>query len=746
MLSVTMLQTPRVELDGREIVFPFKRVDALFYYMVIRRSATRQELIALLWESCDDATGLKNLRNAVYSLKKTLGGNFLLSPNKTTLQVDPAWELDCDYDRFMRESDLSLYKGEFLQGFAVKQTFSFEAWMEHTRDTLRERYLLLLFRAAKEAATHGQDDQAVLLASEYLREEPWDESVAIFLMERLRAGQNYPRAAEVYQQLQKQMQEEFGTAPQRRTTELYYRIMDDWDRDVAAQSENKDELTGDALFAARILAVFQGQADIELLIALAGDQGECLRLGLKKLVGMDLIRKKKTEEQELWYFLDSDRVEASMADLPLQQRRQLHQRAAEILLEKMPQPTGEVYRHAARQYQLAGDSWESTRCRIFGLDLSTARCCEASPVLGADSAFLSDQDWNAEIHACRQALDALPVSEHEDQFEYMEQLLTLSRGRVALFCGDLEQGSSILGSLTGRSGRRNAISLLRSCMLLSSAYILHQKISIAERYVCAAEQLVARCKEPIWSAVCLRLRGICLYLRGDLDRALYYLAEAFEMLERMPDDPAVRLQTAAVQTDRGCIMLCKGDFVQASHNFRLALDSMTEGPRVEEVWLCVHYGRTAYQMADHIRARALFERAWQAARACGSLWGAAAAGAYLAYYAAQDERYEDAAEYLRKTSEIVKRSDSALEKGIVNYISMLLRSRLDLEDRRTTALEPLLPLSAEAYARQGMRQLSGLYHTFEADALSRGLRDGILTQSHYRAAELYSRERHFMTE
>ena len=178
----------------------------------------------------------------------------------------------------------------------------------------------------------------------------------------------------------------------------------------------------------------------------------------------------------------------------------------------------------------------------------------------------------------------------------------------------------------------------------------------------------------------------------------------------------------------------------------MALEALAGDPWVEEPWLCVHYGRTAYQMADHSRARQLFERARQAAHTCGTLWGLGAASAYLAYYSAQDERYESAANYLREAADAADRSDSALEKGIVQYISMLLRSRLDLEGRRTTALEPLLPLSAEAYARQGVRQLSGLHRTFEADELSRGLREGILTQSRYRAAELYSRERHFMTE
>lgn len=76
MLKVSLLQTPTVELDGQLLAFPYKRVEALLYYMLVQRSATRQELIALLWEGFDEATALRNLRNTLYALKKVLGKDF----------------------------------------------------------------------------------------------------------------------------------------------------------------------------------------------------------------------------------------------------------------------------------------------------------------------------------------------------------------------------------------------------------------------------------------------------------------------------------------------------------------------------------------------------------------------------------------------------------------------------------------------------------------------------------------------
>ena len=135
MLTAILLQTPGILLNGRPVAFPFKRADALLYYMLVRRSATRQELISLLWESCDEEVGLKNLRNALYTLKKSLG-DLLLSPQKSLVVLNDQWEIDCDYDRFTRGGDFSAYQGPFLQGFSVKNAFAYEEWIGRTREKL----------------------------------------------------------------------------------------------------------------------------------------------------------------------------------------------------------------------------------------------------------------------------------------------------------------------------------------------------------------------------------------------------------------------------------------------------------------------------------------------------------------------------------------------------------------------------------------------------------------------------------
>lgn len=239
MLTVKLLQTPTVTLDGVPVTFPFKRAEALLYYMLVRRSATRQELISLLWESCDEAVGLKNLRNAIYTLKKTLGGEILLSYQKSVLMVNEAWEIDCDYDRFLSEHDYSAYQGPFLQGFSVKNAFSYEEWLGRTRDKLQERYLSGLAKRAEEAQQAGQPDMAQRYATEYLREDPFDETMVTFLMCQYRQGSQYAKAAQVYQRLKDALVSELGATPLESTTMLYYELMNEWNDTTALEKTDE---------------------------------------------------------------------------------------------------------------------------------------------------------------------------------------------------------------------------------------------------------------------------------------------------------------------------------------------------------------------------------------------------------------------------------------------------------------------------------------------------------------------------
>ena len=1026
MLNVTMLQTPSVTLDGVPVSFPFKRADALLYYMLVRRSATRQELISLLWESCDEATGLKNLRNTLYTLKKTLGGDFLLSPQKSLVVVNSAWEVDCDYDRFTQRGDFSAYRGPFLQGFAVKHAFSFDEWLDRTREKLHEQYLGRLAQQAQAALEAGDPEEAARLATEYLREDPFDESMAAFLMERLRAARKYSRAAQVYQRLKEQLSEELGVDPLESTTMLYYEIMNQWNdttqapgeaeapqvpvgretlyaalraaagsfaegavrrcsqlfigevgsgkselishflrwSDLSAllvlrcgclqseeglplapwdrillslrefiqeeqlslpvpvqvrlgqafplfRSENawpggvsaralrqwdqgledsllllfsavtrrkkvllvledlqwadeeslrlgdallrrlegrglmtiltaRDDLSpsalarlesleadgllrrhrlppltpeqteellrrelggevarrmapqfhretggnlyllteltqayrrsgdveatlqtlgdilmdrlsglsGAALQVAELISLFSEEVPSRLLLELMDQNDRLLTAGLDELRGRGIILEHHTEGDPTYRFAHQRIRELVYDRLSYSQRQPLHLQAAELLSQGEQPQEGGACRQIARHFQLAGSRLRALEYRIRACDLDSSRAFEPFSPLGGDApAPRSPEELEEQTQQFLRELSALRREGADSAvLGRLEVATALIQGRIALFQGDSARGSDILGALSGGSIHPDTGVLIRACYLLASSALYRQATEQVERYTATGMRLLERTRDPVQQAQFQRLRGGLFCLQGAYDKSRYYLLEAMDALRGQPRSTAVRLQLAAVYCDYGRVCRQRLEYADACSYYKRALSLLGDLPWPGGVWVYVHYGRAAFALEDHPRARELFQHGYDNAKVSGELWGRTAASAYTAYYQAMEGDYERAAVSLADAQSCQQRLNSPLEGVILHFVSMHIRSRLDLEQRTGSPLAPLLTYSPESYARQGVRLLSSVPSVFEAEQLSQSLRNGIATQQRYRASELYSKNKHFMAE
>lgn len=989
MLKVTMLQTPRIELDGEVLSLPFKRADALLYYMLVQRSATRQELIALLWEGCDEATGLKNLRNALYTLKKTLGGDLLLSPQKSLVVLNEEWDIESDYDRFVHRGELAAYKGSFLQGFAVKRAFSYDEWLSRTRERLRERYLGELGQRARDAHGAGDERAAVRWARSYLMEEPYDEGMASFLMERYREGKKFPAAAQVYQKLKDCLSQELGVAPQESTTLLYYEIMNQWN-DNSAEADDKalgrwvpvgreaefaalraalssfaaganlrcsqllqgetgsgkteligqllgrsdlsellvlrsaclfsevdkpraawerlllplrdfargegiadagferpeelftavsrrkrillvledlqwadeesvrllgqllrgtesgsvmavlssrlimppyvrsslESLRADELLHVRRLRPFTREQTAELLRSELGGEaaekltesfysqtGGNLRL-LRELAGaysrhgnlnaslehmadvlLDRLRRLSAEgtqvmqcitvfsesapygallemmgrddrrlgagleelrqlgvveelrgEETGYAFIHARMRELSYERLPLLRRRTLHRQAAEALSRgEMPRES-DLCRTIAGHFRLAEERTQALRWQVEALSLDTARSCEPFSIYGGESLpRRSIAALEEELQTLLRELAQLRRS-GTSGLERLEQQLTLCRGRLALYRGEQDSGLELLSALAEAAAEENRAVSIQSYMLLAVTAIHRQQPEQAERYIAVGMRLAAVGRDALELAVFQRLRGGCFSLRGQYDKSRYYLQDAQDALESLPRTAAVRLQLAGLYCDFGKVCRIRREYAESRGYFRQALSLLGGEAWPGGVWVYVHYGRMAYVLEDYGRARELFERGLAAAKASGEPWGTAAAAAYVSWCRAREDDWDAAAEALSFARACIARLGSPLEEVIVNYASMLIRSRMDSLHLCCEALENLLPYSPESYARQGIRRGSGTPDVFETEQMALGLREGINARRGYRVSDLYSKNKHFMAE
>ena len=242
MLQFTLLGNAEIRQNGRIVSLPYRKAEALLYYMLMQRKAYRSELVELIWPDTEPSAALKNLRHAVYTIRKSLQCDFFLTAQRAVLELNPDVPFHCDALLFQENGSPEEYRGEFLKNFTVPQAVPYEEWLTETRAQLHTLYLRHLLEAERLSFTQGDLEKAEQYGRTYLDEDPFDESAASILMQVCAAQKQFRRAVKVYLDLRQNLNRELGIPPMKETTSLYYRIMNQWNSSTVQPEETPDSL------------------------------------------------------------------------------------------------------------------------------------------------------------------------------------------------------------------------------------------------------------------------------------------------------------------------------------------------------------------------------------------------------------------------------------------------------------------------------------------------------------------------
>lgn len=234
-IQVKLLQAPLVLKDGGQIGFPFKKAEALFYYLAVNRQATRDELVNLLWGETDEETARKNLRHAIYMIRKAFGLEIIISPQKSTVLLSPGIEIETDLQSFLedKESAVESYGGEFLKGFLLKDGDKYEEWMFQCREHYRDLYMSRLYELISRCGAGKESSKLEYYAKLLINEDPLDERPYRLLIESYGSTGAYHKAEELYRRLRHTLEQELGIEPDSKTEKLY--------RDILARRSLEDK-------------------------------------------------------------------------------------------------------------------------------------------------------------------------------------------------------------------------------------------------------------------------------------------------------------------------------------------------------------------------------------------------------------------------------------------------------------------------------------------------------------------------
>lgn len=225
-IEVQLIGPPSVRLDGKKVKFPYQKVEGLFYYICVNKEITRSQAMGVLWADCSEDAARKNLRDAIYNIKKILGPDILNVEGNTRIILNRERNIQIDIEQIKKETILENWKGEFLQLFFVKNCYEFEEWVQKEREEQKRNYVKILQLRIMRQRT-GQDlDFLEKSGHVLLQNEIMDEDLYRSIMKKLAEAGKYTEAIELYQNLKSFLEREVEAEPEEETRILFEEISD----------------------------------------------------------------------------------------------------------------------------------------------------------------------------------------------------------------------------------------------------------------------------------------------------------------------------------------------------------------------------------------------------------------------------------------------------------------------------------------------------------------------------------------
>lgn len=245
-LEIKLLGSPEIHVDGAGLQVDTRKAIALLAFLTVEGgSHQREELAGFLWPEYDRDSARGALRRTLSNLRRALGGRFLtVDRDAIALETEGVFADVLDFKRLAEtveghdhldsgpcpscESHLrqahSLYRGDFMRGFALRDSAEFEEWHLFQAEAFRRLHASILERLAREFAAVGRSDAAIAYAGLRLALDPLHEPAHRLLMSLYASTGRRPEAVRQYRECVAVLDRELGVTPLAETTELYQAI------------------------------------------------------------------------------------------------------------------------------------------------------------------------------------------------------------------------------------------------------------------------------------------------------------------------------------------------------------------------------------------------------------------------------------------------------------------------------------------------------------------------------------------
>ena len=225
-LNVQLLGPPRFSLDGVDLAFPFRKVEGLACYLFVERQASRETLMDLFWGDREGDLASRNLRNALYELRKILPPGLIRNRGQQIVLGDEGLSLDLSALEASSTDALSCASlRPFMEGFSLPACPRFEEWLRQSRMLFEIRRRKAMGDHGRRCLDRGATDEALACLEPLFASDEADEEIGRLLMEAYSRMGRRGEMIRTYRLLTDRLASELDLKPSSETRSFYERLL-----------------------------------------------------------------------------------------------------------------------------------------------------------------------------------------------------------------------------------------------------------------------------------------------------------------------------------------------------------------------------------------------------------------------------------------------------------------------------------------------------------------------------------------
>ncbi|MEM9776882.1 MAG: BTAD domain-containing putative transcriptional regulator, partial [Chloroflexota bacterium] len=230
--TLNLLGPPAIYVNRELVKISSQKALAILFYVALAKAPVpRTTLIGLLWPESTEASAKSNFRTQLGVLRKSFDDALAISRSEIGIndgvQIDAKQLLEMSADASLDQLQhyLSLWRGEFLEGFEVSGSAEFDWWLTEMREHLRYQVVVAAERAVYLAEAEQKPEVQLDAARRWVTLSPLQEAAHRAVMQAHLSLGNRSEAIKQYKLCAQLLQAELDLAPSFETKLIYDQIL-----------------------------------------------------------------------------------------------------------------------------------------------------------------------------------------------------------------------------------------------------------------------------------------------------------------------------------------------------------------------------------------------------------------------------------------------------------------------------------------------------------------------------------------